>query len=310
MKLPVAFSLSPDVSRALAGRAAVVALESTVVTHGLPFPENLELARQMEIETANAGAQPATIAVLDGRVRIGLEDGELERLATVSADMRKISLRDLGPAIAQRASGGTTVAATIFAAERAGIRVMATGGIGGVHQQPEHDVSADLPALGQTPIVVVCAGAKSILDLAGTLERLETLSVPVIGFRTQTFPAFYARSSGLDVPRTAESFQEAADMARAHWEIGARSAVLVVAPPPEEIALPADVVQRAIDQALAEAAAAGLRGQGVTPFLLERVSELSGGESLQANLGLLRNNARIAAQIAVALAGSSPGVPL
>ena len=303
-RLPTSFVLSSEVSRALQKKAPVVALESTVITHGLPHPENLALARDMESQVRQAGSIPATIAILEGKIRVGLNDDQLEKLATAT-NVRKISVRDFAPALAGGASGsqtgGTTVAATLFAADKAGIRVFATGGIGGVHREPPFDVSADLPQLAITPTIVVCAGVKAILDLPGTLEYLETVGVPVIGYQTDEFPAFYSHESGLPVSARADSANEVAAIALAHWELGMQSTVLVTVPPPPGDALPADQVNQAIEQALSEAREHHIRGQAVTPFLLSRVSELTGKASLHANLGLLKNNARIASQIAQAL---------
>lgn len=278
----------------------VVALESAVITHGLPRPENLNLARSLEADIRANGANPATIALLDGKVRVGLDDSELERLANLDG-ARKISLRDFGIAIAEGLNGGTTVAATSFIASQIGIRVFATGGIGGVHRGEPFDVSADLPQLGKTPIMVVCAGAKSILDLPATREVLETQGVPILGYQTDEIPAFYTRASGLAVDYRVESAEEAAKIAIGSWEAGIRSAVLLVVPPPEESALPGDVVEKAINAALAEAWEKGIHGAAITPYLLLRVSELTGGESLRTNIDLLRNNARVAAQAAVAI---------
>lgn len=309
MSLLPSFTLSPQVALALQAGSPLVALESTVITHGLPYPENLQLARDMESEVRHHGALPATIAVLHGRVAVGLEDAQLESLAQAAqaphVSMRKISSRDFAAAIVQQADGGTTVAGTLVAARRAGLRVFATGGIGGVHRQAPFDVSADLTLLGRTPLVVVCAGAKAILDLPATLEMLETLGVPVVGYQTDEFPAFYSRSSGLKTSARADSPQEIARLAQAHWELGLDSAILVVNPPPLEAALPPQEVNVFIQQALDEGQAQGVHGQAVTPFLLRRVSELSAGASLRANLALLRNNARLAAQIAAALAAGA-----
>ena len=298
--LPHAFRVAPPVERALSLHLPVVALESTVITHGLPRPQNLTLAYDMEAEVQNHGALPATVGVLRGQIIVGLSEAEIEELAS-AAQPRKISTRDFGPAIAQRASGGTTVAGTLLAAHRAGIRVFATGGIGGVHRWPPYDVSADLPALARYPLVVVCAGAKAILDLPATLEMLETLAVPVVGYQTNQFPAFYARESGLTTPHRAESPQEVAAIAQAHWAQGLESAVLVVVPPPPEAALPREKVEAAIAEALRAAQAQGVRGQASTPFLLEQVSKLTHRASLKTNLALLKNNAAVAAQIARAL---------
>jgi pseudouridine-5'-phosphate glycosidase len=299
-ELPPCYRVSEEVAQALASRQPVVALESTVITHGLPYPQNLALAKDMETEVRQRGATPATIAVLDGRVCVGLDFEDLQRLGG-DGELHKISCRDFGPAIARGWSGGTTVAGTLAAAHTAGIRVFATGGIGGVHRGGGHDVSADLLQLARTPLVVVCAGAKAILDLPATLEYLETFSVPVAGYRTDEFPAFYARSSGLKLTVRADSPQEAAAIATAHWKMGFCSALLVANPPQEEHALAREAVDNAIHQALAQAEDQGIRGQDVTPFLLARVSEFTSGASLQANLALLRNNARLAADIAIAL---------
>lgn len=292
--------IGEDVARAQEKGAPIVALESTVISHGLPYPENLRIAKEMEEQIRRLGAVPATIGVLDGWVCVGLDAAQLERLAQAQG-MHKISRRDYGPALALGWSGGTTVAGTMPAAHAAGIRVFATGGIGGVHRQPAYDISADLNELAHTPLVVVCAGAKAILNLDATLEHLETASVPVVGYQTDDFPAFYSRSSGFRVSARADTPEQVAAIARAHWALGSRSAVLVVNPPPESSALPRELVEKAIEKALVEADSQGVRGQAVTPFLLERVSALTGGASLQANLDLLRDNARLGAQIALAM---------
>lgn len=285
--------------------AALVALESAVITHGLPHPENLRLARSLEQVVREHGATPATVAVMNGKIHIGLTDSELEELGNRVGDqsgVRKISRRDFGIALARREYGGTTVAATLIAARMAGIAVFATGGIGGVHRDAPYDISADLPELSRSPVVVVCAGAKAILDLPATVEYLETMGVPVIGYGTDEFPAFYSSESGLPVTVRVDSPQEVASIARAQWDLGLQGALLVVQPPPPEAALPAEKIERVIQQALKEAQQAKIRGAAVTPFLLERVSSISGGASLNANLALLQNNARLAAQIAVAIA--------
>ncbi len=298
--LPKSYKVAPQVTKALLSGTPVVALESTVITHGLPYPDNLQLALDMESEVSGHKAIPATIGMLNGRIHVGLSNEELAQLAE-GRDMRKISLRDFAPAIAQSASGGTTVAGTLLVAQQAGIKVFATGGIGGVHRQAPFDVSTDLEQLARSPLVLVCAGAKSILDLPATLERLETLGVPVIGYQTDEFPAFYSRESGLPVSARADSPQQVAEMARIHWELGLSSTLLVVAPPPVEAAIPYTEIETFIEQAVEEALAKGIRGQAVTPFLLARLNELSGGRSLQANLALLKNNARLAAEIAAHL---------
>jgi pseudouridine-5'-phosphate glycosidase len=301
VSLPPFFILSTAVAQARRLKAPVVALESTVITHGLPYPQNLALARDMEKAVSTAGALPATVAVLDGKVHIGVTGEQLERLAQ-GEQMAKVSVRDFGSLVAQKHSGGTTVAGTILAAHLAGLKVMATGGIGGVHRHPPFDISADLQQLSLTPMIVVCSGAKAILDLPATQEMLETLCVPVVGYRTAELPAFFSPDSGLLLSQQADSPGEVAAIAQAHWRLRLKSAVLVVVPPPPEYALPYAEVLIAIEQALADALASGVRGQAITPFLLGRVSEITGGASLAANLALLENNARIAGEIAVSLA--------
>jgi len=303
-KLPQNFQLSQEVAHALELGLPVVALESTVITHGLPYPENLSLAEDMENEVRSQGTIPATIGVIDGRVQVGLVAAQLNLLASSGSELMKISLRDFAPAIAGMKSGGTTVAGTMFAAYTAGIRVFATGGIGGVHyelnprRKGAFDVSADLPALARIPMIVVCAGAKAILDLAATLEYLETWGVPVLGYQSDDFPAFYSPKSGLKTSGRANTPEEVAYIARTHWSLGMRSAVLVAVAPPEETALPSDMVKAAVRAALKAAQTQKIAGQEVTPFLLRKVNELTGGASLQANLGLLINNAGVASQIA------------
>lgn len=294
--------LSLEVSRALDMGAPVVALESTVITHGLPHPQNLELARDMEKQIREQDAVPATIALLDGTIRIGLSDAELVRLAQAESTL-KVSHRDFAAAIVKKADGGTTVAGTMFAAHMAGIKVFATGGIGGVHKESAFDISTDLRSLAEIPTIVVCAGAKAILDLPATLEVLETFGVPVIGYGTDEFPAFYSRESGLNVSARLDSPKEIADFANAHWSLGMKSGVLVTNPIPEAEAIPASEMEPIIAKASAEAVAQGIHGQALTPFLLSRISELTKGKSLQANLALLLNNARLAAEIAKAMSG-------
>ncbi|MBX3005982.1 MAG: pseudouridine-5'-phosphate glycosidase [Anaerolineales bacterium] len=298
------FKLSPEVSKAILHGKPVVALESTVITHGLPRPQNLELAHALETIVREGGATPATIAVIDGELCVGLEPAQLEALAN-NPDVRKLSSRDLAAAVAQKASGGTTVAATLRIAASARIRVFATGGIGGVHRGSQWDISADLPELARQPLVLVCAGAKAILDLPATLEQFETLGVPVVGYGSDNYPAFYSVDSGLSTSNRVDSAAEAALLARTHWQLGG-GGVLLAAPPPAETAIEREEVEAWIVQAQAEADAQDIRGQRVSPFLLARVAELSNGRSLQANLALLKNNARIAAEIAKELsAGNS-----
>lgn len=276
---------------------ATVALESTVLTHGLPRPQNLQLARDMEQAVRENGAQPATIAFLDGKLHVGLSDPELERLAHED-EVYKVGPRDYAAVMIKKACGGTTVAGTMLACKHAGIKVFATGGIGGVHQDAPFDISADLQALATIPMVVVCAGAKAILDLPATLEYLETMSVPVVGYGTDEFPAFYSRESGLNVSVRLDSPQEIVEFARAHWSTGLQSAVLVANPIPVTEAVPRSEMEPFIAQANQEAHDRGVHGKELTPFLLQRITELTGGKSMQANLSLLLNNARLAAKIA------------
>jgi pseudouridine-5'-phosphate glycosidase len=293
-------SIHPEVSRALRKGEPIVALESTVITHGLPFPENRDLAKNMEQVIREADCIPATIAILDGLIHVGLDDEQLERLAQ-GENMCKISVRDIAPAVTQHKSGGTTVAGTLAIAQSVGIKVFATGGIGGVHRQAPFDVSADLGELAKTQLVVVCAGAKAILDIPATLEVLETSSVPVVGYQTDEFPAFYSSSSGLKVSVRADSAKQVADLARLHWKLGLGGSVVVAVPLPGELALDGKLIESAIQIALEEAHAKNIYGQQMTPFLLSKVSKLTGGASLRANLGLLLNNARVAAEIAQAI---------
>jgi len=297
--IPEWIIFQPEVSDALAEGKAIVALESTVITHGLPRPVNFELARQMEKEVRQVGVVPATIALLKGEVHIGLSKKDLERLA-LDTDSVKISVRDIGFARASRLSGGTTVAATMFLANKAGIPVFATGGIGGVHHGPSGDISADLTELARTPVAVVCSGAKSILDLPRTLEWLETFSVPVIGWQTDTFPAFFTRESDLPIHFRADTVGEIAALVRAIWETRS-SGILICVPCPEGAAIPAIRLNSALKQIEQEAQEQTIRGNKLTPFLLSRLAEITEGATLHANLALLRNNAHVAAEIAKAL---------
>ncbi len=292
--------VSAEVRAALDDGRPVVALESTLISHGLPYPENLETAQMLEATVRERGGIPATIAVLDGSLRVGLGASALASLSQ-SDGVRKVSRRDIPIVVAQRADGATTVAATMAVAAMAGIQVLATGGIGGVHRGHPFDVSADLPELARTPMVVVCAGAKAILDLPLTLEWLETHGVPVLGYGTDAFPAFYARSSGLPVDARVDRPQEVAAVYCAKRGMGLAGAVLVGVPVPLQAAVPAGVIESAIDAALEDAASEGIRGREVTPFLLARIVELTHGQSMQANITLLQNNAAVAAEIARAL---------
>jgi pseudouridine-5'-phosphate glycosidase len=296
-------SLSTEVGDALRLNLPVVALESTLITHGLPWPENARTALAMEQAVRDAGAVPATIAVLGGSITVGVSSAEIERLASRPfASVRKCSRRDLPIAVARREDASTTVAGTMIVAHQAGIRVFGTGGIGGVHRGAPFDVSADLIELGRTPVAVVCAGAKSILDLPATLEVLETQGVPIVGIGTDTLPGFYARSSGLPIDARVETPEEAAAIVDAAHRIGARHAVLIVVPVPEEAAFPGERAEAAIREAVAEAEARGIHGKAITPFLLQRVSELTSGATKAANMALLVNSAKHAALIARALA--------
>jgi pseudouridine-5'-phosphate glycosidase len=281
-----------------------VALESTVISHGLPYPHNLALAQEMEEIVRGGGAEPRTIAILGGELVAGLSYAQLHHLATATG-VRKVSRRDLPIVAARRQDGATTVATTMWVAHRFGIQVFATGGIGGVHRGagdiPSSDVSADLQELAQTPVIVVCAGAKAILDLPGTLEYLETFGVTVVGYGTDEFPAFYSRSSGLPVDVRCDDPAEVVAIWRAKQKLGLPGGLLVTVPVPAADEIPAAEIEPVILQAVAEAEAKGLRSAQVTPFLLTRIAELSGERSLRANLALLKNNARVAAGIAVAL---------
>jgi pseudouridine-5'-phosphate glycosidase len=301
-------SLGTAVAEASEAGRPLVALESTIITHGMPWPDNLAMARRVEAIVRDAGAVPATVAIMDGRLRVGLEDADLERLASTGPAAAKASRRDVAALLADgEALAGTTVATTMQAAALAGIRVFATGGIGGVHRGAEQsfDVSADLEELARTPVAVVCAGAKSILDIAKTLEVLETKGVPVIGYGTDAFPAFWARDSGEAAGLRADTAQAVARILAVQFGLG-MGGVLVANPIPEAHAMDGAEIAGFIDTALGEAQAKGVRGKAVTPFLLGRIVELSGGRSLAANIALVENNARVAAEIAVALAAVSP----
>jgi pseudouridine-5'-phosphate glycosidase len=294
--------VSAPVRDALAEGRPVVALESTVIAHGLPRPANVEIARAMEAAIHAEGAVPATIALLDGEIVVGLDDTQLERLGNEDGVL-KASRRDLASALVRRATTATTVAGTLACAALAGIRIFATGGIGGVHRGAAHsfDISADLDELARSPVLTVCAGAKAILDLRLTLEYLETRGVPVIGFQTDELPAFYSRESGLAVPHRADTVEEVAKIARAQWQSGLGGGILVTCPIPVEHALPPASVESAIARALAQAEEQGIHGPALTPFLLARVAALTGGESVAANSALLLNNATWAARFGAAL---------
>jgi len=300
----------PRVSEAIAEHQALVALESTVITHGLPYPTNAKTASAMESSVRESGATPATIAIVQGKIVVGLSTEQLEYLSKKSVgSVRKCSRRDLAIAVARGEDGGTTVAGTMIVAEMAGIELFATGGIGGVHRGHPFDVSADLAELGRTPVTVVCSGAKSILDLPLTREVLETNGVPVIGYRTDEMPAFYSQHSGLGVDARLESPADVAEVVLARRKLGLLSGILVAVPVPEVDALDPSTAEKAITQATKEADEAGITGPASTPWLLERVKVLTEGASLQANISLLKNNAQVAGAIAVALAELSESTP-
>lgn len=301
--MPYPLSISAEAQSALNDYQAVVALESTLITHGLPCPVNVETARSMEAAVRESGAVPATIAILNGEITIGLSDDQIQELAQAPAgSVRKCSRRDLPIAVGLGLHGATTVAGTMILARMAGIKVFATGGIGGVHRGSPEDVSADLIEFGRTPVAVVSSGAKSILDLPLTLETLETQGVPILGYQTDVLPSFYSRRTDLPIDQLIDSAEEAAKVIRAADEIGAEHGILVAVPVPADQALPPDIAEAAILQATQEAEAMGIAGKSVTPFILNRVSQLTDGQSMAANIALLVNNARIAGQIARALA--------
>ena len=292
--------ISPEVRQALDEGRPVVALESTIISHGMPYPKNVETALLVEKTIRENGAVPATIAVIGGRLKAGLSAEEIEHLGKAGRSVAKASRRDLPALVARGADGATTVTTTMIIAHMAGIRIFATGGIGGVHRGAETtmDISADLEELAQTPVMVVCAGAKSILDLGLTLEYLETKGVPVIGYGTEELPAFYTRRSGFAVDYRVDSPEELAAMFRAQRALDYKGGMLVTNPIPEQYAMPKDVIDAAIEQALRECAEQGVHGKETTPFLLARVVELTGGESLESNIQLVLNNARLAARTA------------
>ncbi|MEW5957835.1 MAG: pseudouridine-5'-phosphate glycosidase [Chloroflexota bacterium] len=294
-------NIHPEVKTALAEKRAVVALESTLITHGFPYPDNIHIAHAIEQEVRHQGATPATIAILAGEITVGLTPAQLDELGSTQ-NVRKCSRSDLPLVVARRETGATTVAATMIIAHWAGIPLFATGGIGGVHRGQPFDESADLIELGHTPVTVVCAGAKAILDLPLTMEVLETQGVPVLGYQTDELPAFYSRRSGLPVNLRVDSLPELVDIIRARDAMGLQAGILVTVPVPVEADWPAEEAQVIIDQALAAAAQAGITGKAVTPYLLQQVSDLSDGRSKKANMALLLNNARLAAQIALILA--------
>ncbi|MBR1807772.1 MAG: pseudouridine-5'-phosphate glycosidase [Paludibacteraceae bacterium] len=297
-------SVSSEVQTALREGRPVVALESTIISHGMPYPQNVQTALQVEQTIRDNGAVPATIAIINGKLKAGCTKDEIEYLGKKGQAVTKASRRDLPVLIARKADGATTVTTTMIIANMAGIRVFATGGIGGVHRgaTTTMDISADLEELAQTQVMVICAGAKSILDLPLTLEYLETKGVPVIGYGTDELPAFYTRHSGLNVDYRADSPQQLADIFRAKIQLGLKGGMLVTNPIPEQFSMPADIINNAIEKALQEAQQLGIHGKQTTPFLLAKVKELTGGDSLEANIQLVLNNARLAAKTAYELA--------
>lgn len=293
-------NFSEEVSGALHFDRPVVALESTVIAHGLPYPQNIETAYKLERIVRENGATPATIGIFDGEITVGLSDEQIERLATAD-DVKKVSRRDLPIAAARKYDGATTVASTSFIAHSAGIKVFATGGIGGVHPGELPDISADLPELARTPILIVCSGAKIVLDLPATREWLETYGIPVLGWHCTSMPAFYSRSSGLTVDQRVDSVREVAAIVKARDDQGVGNAILLTVPVPDQAEIPLDEAEAIVKAAMEKAAKAGIGGKEVTPFLLSQMSELSEGRTLAANLALLENNARIAAEVSLLL---------
>ena len=295
--------ISPEVKAALEAGKPVVALESTIISHGMPYPQNVQTALRVEQTIRENGAVPATIAVIGGKLKAGCTPEEIEYLGKKGLEVTKASRRDLPVLIARKADGATTVTTTMIIAAMAGIRVFATGGIGGVHRgaQQTFDISADLEELAQTPVMVICAGAKSILDLGLTLEYLETKGVPVIGYQTDELPAFYTRHSGFGVDYRIDTPEELAAVFKAKMACGLKGGMLVTNPIPEEFSMPKEVIDRAIEQALREMETAGIHGKQCTPFLLAKVKDLTGGDSLASNIQLVLNNARLAAQTAKAM---------
>ncbi len=293
---------SPEVAKALSEGKPVVALESTIISHGMPYPQNVQTALQVEATIRENGATPATIAVIQGRLKAGLTPEEIEYLGKKGRDVAKASRRDLPVLVARKQDGATTVTTTMMIAHMAGIQIFATGGIGGVHRGAETtmDISADLEELANTPVMVVCAGAKSILDLGLTLEYLETHGVPVLGYQTKELPAFYTRRSGFEVDYRIDSPEELARVFKVQRDLGLKGGVLVTNPIPEEYAMDFDVINKAIDEAVADSVKDGIHGKATTPYLLAKVKDLTGGDSLASNIQLVYNNARLAAKTACA----------
>ena len=294
------FIYSSKVKKAIQQQFPIVALESTVITHGLPKPMNFEIALALENEITKENVVPATICLKNGEIHVGMDNSELKTLAQFTNSV-KVSRKDIAYCLSHKLNGGTTVSGTMTIAHAAGIKILATGGIGGVHRGNSFDVSADLPTLAQTPMIVVCSGAKSILDLPATRENLETNGIPILGYKTDEFPAFYSTDSGIKVDCKVNDEKEIALIAQHHWKFGLSSALLVTVPPPSKFAIPSAKISVHIEKALKEAEKKNLVGPAITPFLLEKVNELTEGMSMRVNIALLKNNASIAAKIAKAL---------
>lgn len=294
--------LSEEVRKAIEDKRPIVALESTIISHGMPYPQNVETALKVEEIIREHGAVPATIGIIGGRLKAGLTSEEIDYMGRAK-NIAKVSRRDIPYLIAHKRDGATTVASTMIIASMAGIRVFATGGVGGVHRGAEKtmDISADLEELAMTEVAVVCAGAKSILDLGLTLEYLETKGVPVLGYQTEELPAFYTRKSGFGVDYKVDTPKEIADILRTKWDLGLKGGALIANPIPEEYSMDADLITRVIEDAVKEAEVLGIKGKDTTPFLLAKIKEITGGESLESNIQLVYNNARLAAEIAVSL---------
>lgn len=294
------FEYSEEVAHAIKNKKPLLALESTLITHGLPYPHNLEIAKSVETIARDAGVTPATIAIMNGKIKIGLSESELGILI---ADKRavKASTRDIPYVLSQKLNAGTTVAATLYCAHQAGIKVFATGGIGGVHRGEAGDISADLTELAKTPVAVVCAGAKAILDLPRTLEYLETLSIPVIGYQTDLLPAFYTKETPYKLHATASDIAALAAMLKIHWQLGMTSGILVANPIAESDEIPAQEIEPVIADALEQANRKGLTGKSITPFLLSEVANATKGKSMTANISLIKNNVRVGAELALAV---------
>lgn len=293
--------LSEEVKAGIEKGLPIIALESTIISHGMPYPQNVEMARDVENIIREGGAVPATIAIVEGKIKIGLSDEELEMFGSAK-DVAKVSRRDLAQIVASKRLGATTVASTMIAAEMAGIKFFVTGGLGGVHRGWETtlDISADLEELAQTSVAVICAGAKSILDLPATLEYLETKGVPVVGYQAENFPAFFTRDSGLKLALSSDNLEDIASMLQTKWDLGLKGGAVVANPIPKEHALAPGYIDAIIEQAVKEAEKAGISGKDITPFLLANIVEKTDGKSLEANIHLVKNNARVGAQLAVA----------